>query len=100
MSLAQLIDNPEKFLNDRTYAKVNIDINISYEEATFIKETMVGQYQPRELSLIPHKQELDMSGVLVDSNFESVDQIVMNQIESIDTNSYDRKLLMEIYTGL
>jgi len=100
MSLAQLIDNPEKFLNERTYAKVNIDINISYEEATFIKETMSGQYQPRELSLIPHKQELDMSGVPVDSNFESVDQIVMSQIESIDTNSYDRKLLMEIYTGL
>jgi len=100
MNLAQLIDDTDKYLNDRTYARVNLDISISYEEANFIKETMAKQYNPREISLIPHKQELDFNGVQVDSSFESVDQIVMNQIESIDTNSYDRKLLMEIYTGL
>jgi DNA repair exonuclease SbcCD nuclease subunit len=100
MSLAQLIDNPETYLNDRTYARVKLDINISYEEANFIKETMLGQYGARELSLIQHKQELDLSGVPVDSAFESVDQIVMNQIETIESNTYDRKLLMEIYSGL
>jgi hypothetical protein len=100
MNLAQLIDNPETFLNDRTYARVNLDISISYEEANFIKETMLTQYGARELSLIPHKQELDLNGVQIDSAFESVDQIVMSQIESIDTNTYDRKLLMEIYAGL
>ena len=97
---AQLIDNPETYLNDRTYARVNLDISISYEEANFIKETMLGQYGARELSLIPHKQELDLNGVQIDSTFESVDQIVMGQIESIDTAHYDRKLLMEIYVGL
>ena len=100
MSLAQLIDNPETYLNDRTYARVNLDISISYEEANFIKETMLGQYGARELTLIPHKQELDLNGVQVESSFESVDQIVMNQIDSIDTAHYDRKLLMEIYVGL
>ena len=100
MSLAQLIDNPETYLNDRTYARVKLDISISYEEANFIKETMLSQYGARELSLIPHKQELDLSGTPIDSTFESVDQIVINQIESIDTAHYDRKLLMEIYAGL
>ena len=100
MSLAQLIDNPETYLNDRTYARVKLDISISYEEANFIKETMLTQYGARELSLIPHKQELDLSGTPIDSTFESVDQIVLNQIESIDSSSYDRKLLMEIYAGL
>lgn len=100
MSLAQLIDNPDKYLNDRTYARVNLDINISYEEANFIKETMLSQYGARELSLIPNKQTLDLNGTPVDNAFESVDQIVLNQIESIDSNSYDKKLLMEIYTGL
>lgn len=100
MNLAQLIDNPEKFLNDRTYARVNLDISISYEEATFIKETMLSQYGARELSLIPHKQELDMLGTAIDTAFESVDQIVINQIDTIDSNNYDKKLLLEIYTGL
>ena len=100
MSLAQLIDNPETYLNERTYARVNLDINISYEEANFIKETMLTQYGARELSLIPNKQELDLNGTPVDSAFESVDQIVISQIDSIESNNYDKKLLMEIYTGL
>jgi DNA repair exonuclease SbcCD nuclease subunit len=100
MSLAQLIDNPETYLNDRTYARVNLDISISYEEANFIKETMLTQYGARELSLIPHKQELDLNGTPIDSAFESVDQIVMGQIDSIESNNYDKKLLLEIYTGL
>jgi DNA repair exonuclease SbcCD nuclease subunit len=100
MSLAQLIDSPEKYLNDRTYARVNLDIAISYEEANFIKETMLSQYGARELNLIPNKQELDLTGTLVDMSFKSVDQIVVNQIQSIESNSYDRKLLLEIYNSL
>ena len=100
MSLAQLIDNPEKYLNDRTYARVNLDISISYGEANFIKETMLTQYGARELSLIPHKQDLDLNGTPIDSAFESVDQIVISQIETIDTNTYDKKILMEIYSSL
>ena len=100
MTLAQLIDNPEKYLNDRTYARVNLDINISYEEANFIKETMLTQHGARELTLIPNKETLDLNGVAIDSSFESVDTIVMNQINSIDSATYDKKLLMDIYTGL
>ena len=100
MTLAQLIDNPEYFLSSKTYARVNLDINISYEEANFIKETMMAQYGAREISLIPVKQALDVDGIPVESAFESVDQIVMNQIESIDSNSYDRRLLLQIYTNL
>lgn len=100
MTLAQLIDHPETYLNDRTYARVNLDINISYEEANFIKETMLSQYGARELSLIPHKQEIDLHGSPIDMAFESVDQIVINQIDTIDSNSYDKKLLLEIYNRL
>lgn len=98
--LSQLIDNPEYYLNPLTYARINLDINISYEEANFIKETMFDQYKPRELSLIPHKEELTFDGAPIDMAFESVDQIVLNQIDSIDSASYDRKLLVEIYNGL
>ena len=100
MNLAQLIDNPEKYLNDRTYARVNLDIAISYEEANFIKETMLEQYGARELSLIPAKQEIDLGGETFNAQFKSVDQIVMGQIDSLDTNIYDKKLLLEIYNGL
>jgi DNA repair exonuclease SbcCD nuclease subunit len=98
--LSQLIDSPEKYLNRYTYARINLDINISYEEANFIRETMFNQFEVRELSLIPQKQELSFDGTEIDIHFESVDQIVLNQIQAIETNHYDQKLLMEIYTGL
>lgn len=101
MGLAQLIDEGDRLLDDKTYARVNLDITVSYEEANFIKETMMAQHNPRELTLIPVKQSLEMeNGVAIDANFESVDQIVMGQIEAIDSNAYDRRLLMEIYSSL
>ena len=32
--------------------------------------------------------------------FESVDQIVIAQINSIESNSFDKKILLEIYNNL
>jgi DNA repair exonuclease SbcCD nuclease subunit len=100
MGLERLIDDAALLLNERTYARISIDLPISYEEATFIKETMQEQYNPRELSLIPVKAALEMDGVKLEGEFESVDQIVMNQIQSIDTTHYDKRLLMDIYNNL
>jgi hypothetical protein len=100
MDLGRLIDHADTLLDDKTYARINLDISISYEEATFIKETMTQQYGCRELTLMPSKQVVDHDGVVIESNFESVDQIVIGQIQSIDTASYDKKILMEIYANL
>ena len=100
LDLAQLIDNAENLLDDKTYARVNLDISISYEEANFIKETMLTQYGARELSLIPNKQQTELTDGAVDMAFESVDQIVIGQIQGLDTSHYDKKLLLDIYTNL
>ena len=100
LDLAQLIDNADTLLDDKTYARVNLDISISYEEANFIKETMLTQYGARELSLIPAKQQLELTEGSVDMAFESVDQIVIGQIQGLDTSHYDKKLLLDIYTNL
>ena len=97
---SQLIDNADTLLDDKTYARVNLDISISYEEANFIKETMLTQYGARELSLIPAKQQLELTDGAVDMAFESVDQIVIGQIQGLDTSHYDKKLLLDIYTNL
>jgi hypothetical protein len=35
-----------------------------------------------------------------DLTFESVDQIVIDQINSIESNTFDKKILLEIYTNL
>jgi len=73
---------------------------ITFEEANFIKEQFMPQYNLRELMLIPEKVEVESNAVAIDLKFESVDTIVMNQINAIESDTYDKKLLLEIYRDL
>jgi hypothetical protein len=82
------------------YLRVTIDVPISYEEASFIKETFVKDYNCRELTLIPQKQIDEISTDLDISQFVSVDQIVAGEIAELDTVDFDKTTLMDIYNGL
>lgn len=100
VKLSQLMDDSGSLIKNKSYLRVGIDIPISYEEASFIKETYMSQYDIRELTLIPEKKELDLSTDLNVEHFESVDQIVSNQLSSIQSDSYDPKILLAIYNNL
>jgi len=50
--------------------------------------------------LIPEKVEVESNAVPIDLEFESVDTIVMNQINAIDSETYDKSLLLDIYNNL
>jgi hypothetical protein len=82
------------------HARVTIDLPITFEEANFIKEQFVPQYKLRELMLIPEKVDVDTNQTPVDINFESVDTIVINQITAIDSENYDKNVLLSIYNSL
>ena len=100
-TLSQIIDNPEGLLRSKMHCRVTIDLPISFEEANFIKETFMPQYDLRELMLIPEKADItEGSTTPADLSFESVDTIVMNQITAIDSETYDKKLLLDIYHNL
>jgi hypothetical protein len=98
--LSQIIDNPEGLLKTKMHARVTIDLPISFEEANFIKETFMPQYDLRELMLIPEKVQVDSQATPIDITFESVDTIVMNQIQAIESDTYDKALLLDIYNNL
>ena len=98
--LSQIIDSPETLLRPKMHCRVTIDLPITFEEANFIKEQFMPQYDLRELMLIPEKVAVDATSTPIDINFESVDTIVMNQINSIDSDSFDKSLLLEIYNDL
>ena len=88
-------------MKSKMHIKVNLDIDISYEEANFIKETFIKDYDIREISLIQDKTNLD--GTIEDNpdaNFESVDQIVTEQLINIDSDQFDKATLLEIYNSL
>lgn len=101
IKLSELIDRKDEVMKSKMYLKVHLDIDISYEEATYIKETFVGEYDIREMSLIQEKNNVE--GVIDDSPdaaFESVDQIVTEQLVNIESDAFDQKLLLDIYHGL
>lgn len=101
LSLSQLLDNPDKYLTNKTYARVDLDIDISYEESTFIKETFVSQYKMRDFTIIPTRRSAEHSNEITgDVNFESIDTIVNSQLSQIESEFYDPKVLLEIYRNL
>ena len=60
---------------------------------------MAEQYNVRELQLIPIKEEEEQfEGSEI--KFESVDQIVLQQLETIDSNTMSQQKLIEIYNEL
>jgi len=101
LDLSQVIDHADTILKPNMHVRVNLDIEISYEEANYIKEKFVTDYNLREMALIPNKRSaLEEELNPGDIKFESVDQIVTEQIINIDSEFYDNKLLLEIYRSL
>jgi DNA repair exonuclease SbcCD nuclease subunit len=99
--LSQVIDNAANLLAPGMHVRVQLDIEISYEEANFIKETFVKDYRLREMALIPNKNAaVDTDMAPGEIKFESVDQIVTDQITAIESEFYDPKLLLKIYQNL
>ena len=98
--LSQIIDNPTGLLRPKMHCRVTIDLPITFEEANFIKEQFIPEYQLRELMLIPEKVEVESNAVPIDITFESVDTIVMNQINAIESETYNKSLLLDIYNNL
>jgi hypothetical protein len=99
--LSEILDNPNGLLLPRSHIRVHLDIDISYEEANFLREKFIPEHELREMALIPMKLDqvaLDLApGEL---KFESVDQIIIDQISNIESQFYDPKLLLDIYRNL
>jgi hypothetical protein len=100
-NLSNVLDRPDQLLKLNMHARINLDIDISYEEASFIKETFMASHQLREIKLIP-QSSVDLDSMVAQGNisFQSVDQIVSNQLTNIDSKQYNNKILLEIYQTL
>jgi DNA repair exonuclease SbcCD nuclease subunit len=101
VKLSRLLDEKDSIMKDKMYLRVTLDIDITFEEANFIKETFMKEFDIRELSLITEKDNLE--GLIEDTSdakFESVDQIVAEQIVALETGTYNTNTLLTIYNGL
>ena len=99
-TLSKLLDPDSNIIKPNMYLRVTLDLPISYEEAQFIKETYINNHKCREITLIPQKQIEEISTELDISTFESVDEIVSKEITAIDSDNFDKKMLLDIYNEL
>jgi DNA repair exonuclease SbcCD nuclease subunit len=97
LQLSDIVDHADKILKPKMHVRINVDVDLSYEEANFIKETFMSTYKLRELSLIANKKVEVGSTEQGEIIFESIDTIVSNQINAISSEHFDRNLLLDIY---
>ena len=100
VKLSTLLDKTKEIMKKKMHLRVTLDIDISFEEASYIKETFMKEYDCREITLIPSKQEEEINTELDITKFESVDQIVSKEIETIESDAYDKSVLLRIFRDL
>jgi DNA repair exonuclease SbcCD nuclease subunit len=99
-NLSDVLENPEGLLLIDSHVRVHLDIDISYEEANFLRETLIPEHKLREMTLIPIKGDQVETQGQDGLKFESVDQIIIEQINAIESKTFDKKLLLDIYNNL
>ena len=100
VKLSQLIDEADSLIKPKQHLRVALDIDISYEEASFIKENFMANYDIRELTLITEKKNVEINTDIDIQAFESVDQIVSSQLVNIESDTYNKNTLLAIYNSL
>ena len=98
--LSKLLEPGSNIAVPKSYLRVTIDLPISFEEATFIKENYISQNGCREITLIPQKQVDEISTDIDIHSFESVDEIVFKELTAIESDSFDNSKLLNIYNDL
>jgi DNA repair exonuclease SbcCD nuclease subunit len=101
LPLSRLIDEKDSLMQSKMHLKVHLDIDITFEEANYIKEEFTNTYDIREISLIQDKTNLDSAA---EESFEntcsSVDQIVTDGLVNLENGQFNSNLLLEIYNDL
>lgn len=100
LKMSEVLEDPYHYITDRTYARITTDLSVTYEEAQFIKDTLLAQFRCRKIDVTPGQKEEEEQDFNGEVTFQSVDQIVIEGLKNIDSLTIDKNLLMEIYRGL
>ena len=101
LRLTTLLNDPEKYLREKTHARIHLDIDITYEEANFLKDLFTETFLLREFSLLPGKDtEHEEGDIIGQIEFKSVDQIVISHLQDIQSDTFDPRVLIAIYNSL
>lgn len=100
-SMSELLSEPDFYIGKNTISKVLVDINLNMDEISFIRETFSTLFNVREFNVIPNKKGMtEFNEYEGDIETETVDEIVIAQINSLDVNHIQKELLIQIYLSL
>jgi hypothetical protein len=99
--MSEIIQEPHKYLDALTHAKIQVDVDMSHEDSMFLKQLFENQLGVRDISFLNSGNQMDQQ-VLPDGkiNFESVDTIVLSHLNSIESTSMQKQTLIDIYQSI
>lgn len=102
-TLSSLIDKSAKLLKNARVRCV-VDVDISFEESSKLKQAFVAKYNLREFSMEESKDISDAlkfgEGAENIGDIKSVDDLIMEMLNNIEAPQIDKGLLIQIYQGI
>lgn len=98
VNLSEIIASPDDVLKPKSYIKAFIDVDVTYEEASFMRELFIENNNIRELKLVTkvENEYVISEGV----QYESVNQVVIDQLNNIQSENFDNATLIKLYNEL
>lgn len=100
MTLSELVHNPDRLLKQNLTARVMIDTDISYEEAQAVKDAFISSYGLRKIELVHQSKPEAATEFVGNAEFKSVDETVIDGLNSIDSVGMNKEMLVSIYQNL
>jgi len=102
-TLSDLLDDTVT-LHPQSRVRCTVDIPVNFEESTFLKQTYTEKFDLREFTL---EEARELTDLLSETEFEvdlselaSVNELVVQMLNEIDSEHIDNQLLIDIYQEL
>jgi DNA repair exonuclease SbcCD nuclease subunit len=99
-TLSALVAEPEKFLCEKASVRVSLDLDLTFEEATYLRDNLVAQYGARRIDLVNVAKQEAESEFDAAVQFRSIDQMVIEGLSAVESVGMDPGLLIEVYKSL
>lgn len=100
MRLSELMENPDRYINGNTYTKISTDLDLSYEEIQYIKESFLGSFGCRSFDISNGLKDSMNQDFDDETEFQTIDQIIVDGLLSIESVALNSNKLIALYQEL
>lgn len=97
IKLSELLENPGKFLDESVTARVSADLDITFEESLYVKQTLAAQFGSRKVDVLPFRNEVEAGEETTIVGGKTIEQIVIQGIRTLDLAKFDKEMLIDIF---